>query len=191
MKDENIEINIQLFLKTELSFEQFFILHCLANKNQNLLETYVLKRGSFDKSVFLDLIEKGYLFPIDSQITYDVLQLKPKYYNDFQLTNELNHERYFEELRELYPKKVKGRAALHTDLEKCRKKYKEICISEDKHKLVMECLRLYLKDLADSGKMEYIQMLPTWLNQKSYQAYEYLVEKGIKAKEKEDFIDDI
>ena len=175
MKEEKIEINIDLLIKYSLSFEQYFILNCVYNNKHLLLQQWIIKFGVFDKEIFNQLIEKGYLLPITTQITFDVLQLTQKYYDDFKITQELEHQKYFEELRGLYPKRVKGRAALHTDLAKCKKKYQEIVTSEAKHKLIMKCLTLYINDLTKTGKLEFIQALPTYINQKSWEAYEDLV----------------
>ncbi len=181
---DKLEIDISKLIKFSLSLEQFLITDCVYRNRQNLLEQWVTKFGSFDKESFNQLIEKGYLFPINEQITYDVLKLTPKYYNDFELETNLNHEKYFAELQEIFPRKVKGRSALQTNLSNCRKKYKEICTSEEKHKLVLECLKLYINDLTKTGKLEFIQSLPTWLNQKSYEGYIDEVEKGITGDEK-------
>ncbi len=157
--------------KNDLSFEKYFVLNCVYRDKQSLLEQYIIKYGTFDKSIFRQLEEKGYLFPINSPITYEVLQLTPKYYKDFELTNELDYDKMFDELREVYPKKVKGRSALQTDLAKCKKKYREIVDSDNKHKLVIKCLKLYINDLTKNGKLEFIQALPTWLHQRGYEGY--------------------
>lgn len=170
-------------LKYKLSFIEYFILHCIQTNKQNLLEDYVYVNGIFDKGIFDKLIKIGYLNEINSSITYDVLKLKPKYYDDFQLTNKLEHQKYFEELQEIYPRKVKGRASLHTNLANCRKKYQEIVDSEAKHKLVLECTLLYINDLTKAGKLEFIQALPAYLNQRTYEGYIEDVEKGISVKD--------
>ncbi len=176
---EKIEINLSLLFKNLVSLEQYFILYCVYRELQSNLEQYCIKYGTFDKKVFKQLEEKGYLFPIDSEITYESLKLTEKYYNDFELVNELDYDKLFNELRDIYPKKVKGRAALQTDLAKCKKKYRDICSSLEKHKLVLECTKLYINDLTKAGKLEFIQALPAYLNQRTYEGYEDEVKKGI------------
>lgn len=167
---EKIEINISIMIKLDLSFEKYFILDTISRSRQCLLEEYVIKYGTFDKSIFSQLIEQGYLFPIDSQITYEKLKLTEKYFKDFELTDELNFDKMFNELREIYPKKIPGRV-LQGDITRCKKKYKEIVNNEEKHKLLIECTKLYLNDLKRNGKKEFVQMLSTYLNQKTFESY--------------------
>jgi hypothetical protein len=170
MSHEILKINVNKLLKTGLNIEQMFILDCISNGNDFLLEEYVIHCGAIDKSVFNDLIDKGYIKPIQGDITFGKLALTQKALDDFEYGVKLDHQRFFKELRDIYPKKV-GKRSLHQDLAGCAKKYKSIIKSEKDHEEILKCVKLYVKDLTDDGRLQYIQLLPTWLNQKNFESY--------------------
>lgn len=170
MSHEVIKINFNKLLKTGLNIEQMFILDCISNGDDSLLEEYVRHCGSIDKSVFNGLVDRGYIKTITGDITFSKLVLTQKAFEDFNYGEKLDHVRFFKELREVYPKKV-GKRTLHQDLAGCAKKYKSIIKSEKDHEEILNCVRLYVKDLTDDGRLQYIQLLSTWLNQRNFESY--------------------
>jgi len=170
MSVDIIEISTEKLFRSGLSIEAMFVLECIHKDDNTIIEEYVRHCGTIDKSVFLKLVESKYIEPIEGDITFNKLKLTPKALTDFNYRNKLDHSRYFKELREAYPKKV-GRRPLQTDLAGCAKKYKSIIKDEQDHELIIKCVKLYVKDLTDDGRLQYIQLLPTWLNQRNFESY--------------------
>lgn len=170
MSVDTIQIDTKKLFRSGLSIEAMFILECIHHDDNTLIEEYVRNCGQIDRSVFIKLIEKFYIEPIEGDITFDKLKLTPKALVEFNYTVKLDHAKFFKELREVYPKKV-GRRPLQTDLAGCAKKYKSIIKSEEDHNLILKCVKLYVKDLTDDGRLQYIQLLPTWLNQRNFESY--------------------
>lgn len=169
MNEDEIVINTKILIKTGLSIEQYLILECTNKGFQKTLEDYATKLGSINKSVFIDLSTKGYIENIEGDIKFEKLKLTEKFYKDFSYV-KLDHNKYFKELREVYPKKV-GSRSLHQDLPGCKKKYKNIIDSEETHKTILKCIELYLLELKNDNRMQYIQLLSTWLNQRNFEQY--------------------
>lgn len=170
MSVETIKINIKKLIEAKLTIESYFILECVYREDQTTLELYVKNSGKMDKFCFNNLIENSYLMNIDGDITFDKLKLTPKALNILGYNSFLDHKRYFKELRAVYPKKS-GKRSLHQDLNGCERKYKSIIDSEEMHTIILKCVELYLKELKDTGRMEYIQLLGTWINQRNYEQY--------------------
>jgi hypothetical protein len=169
MSVDTIQINVEKMFRLGLSIESMFILDCIHKEDENLLVEYVRNCGVMDRSIFITLMEKSYIEKFDGDIIFNKLKLTPKALVDLGYS-KLDHARFFKELRETYPKKV-GKRPLQTDLAGCAKKYKSIVKSEEEHNLILNCVKLYVKDLKDDGRLQYIQLLPTWLNQRNFESY--------------------
>lgn len=173
MSVDRLVIDVNKFIKAGLSLDMHFVLVCTLNSAQHTLVEYVSKCGTLDKSVFDKLSERGYIEPIEGSITFDKLKLTDK--GKKYITNEdLDHSKFFQELKAAYPSKVKvGRSyrRLHQDLESCERKYKNLITSEEMHNNILKCIELYVKELKDTNRLEYIQMMSTWINQKNYEVY--------------------
>ena len=167
--EDNIVINSKLLIKTEISLLQYYILECIFKSKEKILVDYVDTYGSIDISVFNDLIKKGYIESVDVPIKFDDLKLTPKFYKQFNY-EKLDYNKLFDEFRDIYPKKV-GRRRLHQNLSDCRKKYKDIIDSIETHNTILKCVQLYVQDLESTNRMEYIQLMVTWINQKNYEQY--------------------
>lgn len=190
MSEDNIVINVSILLKTGLSLEQYFILECIHRQSRDNLQSYVSKFGILDKSVFNNLVQLGYLNKYDGDVYFEKLKLTNLFYKDFGY-EKLDHERYFKELREVYPKKYIKRS-LHQDLPRCRKEYKNIVDSEETHKTILKCVKLYLLELESDGRMQWIQLLSTWLHQRNFeQYYEEAIKLDEVVKIERGFVDDI
>lgn len=173
--NEILNIDLSKLLKTNLSLEAHFILNCIQKDNQELLEEYVNKCGKFDKLVFNKLQENSFIEKLEENedITFTKLRLTKKSI-DYLGFDKLDHKRFFKELLETYPKSIKvlkGRRQLQQNSIGCRKLYKSIIDSEEKHKLILKCVKLYFKDLENSNNIQYAQLLHSWLYQQNYESY--------------------
>lgn len=169
MSEDEIVVNIKLLIKTGLSLEEYLILECVHKDYKKTLEDYVTKFGAIDRSVFISLNKAGYIKDFEGDIMFNKIKLTDKYYQVFGYV-ELDHDKFFKELRETYPKRVGGRS-LHQDLSSCKKKYKQIVDSEETHRTILKCVKLYLLELQSGNRLQYIQLLPTWLNQRNFEQY--------------------
>lgn len=180
MSVDRLVIDVNKFINAGLSLDMHFILLCILNNAQHTLEEYVNKCGSIGRPAFDTLVERDYIEPIDSPITFAKLKLTNK--GKKYITNEdLDHPKFFKELKLTYPSKVKvGKSyrRLHQDLESCERKYKNLITSEEMHRNILKCVELYIKELKDTNRLEYIQMMSTWINQKNYEVY---LEEAIKS----------
>lgn len=176
MSVENSKITIELnnVFKSGLSIEQYFVLYCVFNKHKSLLEQYIEKCGKMDKLRFKELADLGYIEPFnENNIVFEVLFITSKTLSMFGWSK--SPKDYFNELKAVYPSKVKiykGYRRLHQDLPRCERLYKEIVENnEEIHNLVIKCVKLYVRELENTGKLEFIQMLSTFLHQRSYDMY--------------------
>lgn len=167
----NTTININNVIKSTLRLEEYFILDCLNKKNRLLLEDYVRSCGIIEKSRFDNLFNLGYIEAFDAEnIVFDGLKLTSKALKI--LGWDKSFEDYFKELREVYPKQAgKSGRQLHKDLPRCKKLYKEIVDCEETHNLIIKCIKMDVEHHRKNGKLEYLQMLPTFLHQRNYEAY--------------------
>ena len=173
MEFDKLTIDVRKLIKAGLSIEQHFILDCIHKNSQSLIEEYVEMCGKLDKSAIIGLIEKNYIQQIKDEITFNKLRLGKEGVKYFG-SDVLDHKRFFKELREIYPKRVKiGKSfrSLHQNLENTEKKYKAIVTSEELHKNILKCVKLYVKELEATNRLDYIQMLSTWINEKNYLTY--------------------
>lgn len=177
-------IDITKLISSGLSINLYFILHCIYSKDKHLLEEYVNRIGKIDRLVFDSLQENGWIKINSESLIFDNLSLTEKSINLFKQQNSiLDHKKFFKELREIYPKRVKISTGqyrpLHSNLEGCERKYKAIVESEEMHKKILLCVKAYVKNLEDTNKTEYIQLLLTWLNQKNYQVWMEQIDEGL------------
>ncbi len=165
-----VEINVRMLFKSKLSIESYCILQWLTRSQRDLIEDYVKSYGKIDKFRFEELIELGYITIENlNNIIFDQIKVNKAGIEVIGI-EELDYNRLFKELREVYPKKG-GIRGLHTDLPRCRKLYKELITSEEMHRKILNCTRLYVKSHKQAGKMEFIQALPAYLHQRNYEQY--------------------
>lgn len=173
MYAEKLTIDVKKLIKAGLSIEEHFILDCIHKDNQELIEEYVENCGTIGRPVIDKLISLEYIQSVKDEVTFSKLRLTKKSI-DYLGSDKLDHSRFFKELREVYPKRVKvgrGYRSLHQNLDVTEKKYKAIITSESLHKLILKCVKLYLIELESTNRMDFIQMLSTWINEKNYQIY--------------------
>lgn len=184
---EELKINLNTLFINSLKLEQYYILYCVNyNKERELVE-YTSKCGQIPTESFTLLETKGFLNIRDkSNITFDSIKLTEAGEQLF-LTRGSNTKqdflRLFDELKTTYPSSVmndhgKPRRLLG-DLERCKKLYMNTLITEgtlneDLHKNILKVVKLYA---VESGK--YIQLLSTFLQQKTWEQYLELIQKNI------------
>lgn len=170
----NTTINLNNVIKSCLCLEEYFILYCLYEGNKSLLEQYTLKCIKMDIARFDNLFKQGYIKEFDiKNIIYDNLKLTNKAIELFDKSKSFDE--YFKELKKVYPSKVKvnrGYRRLHQDLPRCEKLYKTILADGTvDHSLILKCINLYKLELERTNKLEFMQMLSTFLQQRNYEVY--------------------
>lgn len=156
--NEKIIIDANKLLESGLDINDFFILNCIYQRRMDILNKYDSYIDGFD---FSTLISTGYLSE-DKKLTEKAYKLLDG--------EQLDHERFFNDLRRSYPGRIKTGfnkyRVLHLNMSACKAKYKSIVKSENMHNDIISCIPMYIKDAGD-----YIQTLPVWLNQKNYEVY--------------------
>lgn len=186
-----IEIDIGQCLEEELTPSQYCYLKLLWEKNLDAARAlYFNDKGLRDSMDHL--IELGYVMFFSEETGYSI---------DKKKCNELFgfEESKFWELFSSYPLKVPdgrgGYRVLRTrdpetkEAKEALKKYKKAIKSNRRHEKVMKCLNLELDSKKRTNSMQFMQQLITWLNQRTWEKYEPLLED--KPKEDERYGEDI
>jgi len=198
MKEE-FNVSLKTLFEKQLSFEAYFIIWCLYNKQKQQLIEYVSTCRLIPTEEFEKLSEKGLISInrnniIDNNITYESLSLTKNGKNVFEIDN---FDILFNEFRKAYPSFVKDRFSrrpLHVDLKRCKNLYKKIINdSIETHNLLCRCAMLYHEEKKRSGSEMYMQNLATWLHQENYLPYMEEASKNqiIEQKEGGNTLDDI
>lgn len=179
MSVKKIEINTKKLFESNLSIESYFILYCLVNSYKELIEDYVKINGKIDRLRFEELERLKYIElninDNNENIVFNNIKITQNGINIIGF-EKLDHDRYFNELKQVYPKKA-GIRSLHKDNIRSRKLYKDIVTSEELHKKILKCIELYVNEHKRSNSIEYLQLLPTFLQQRNYEQYiDYLDE---------------
>lgn len=172
-----IEINVDQLLANKLTFEEYFLLFCVKNSHKESLLNYARNIKSFDDEIFKKLQEQDFLTYAqeeNGQILFSSLKLGSKATTLFPISIQ-SFEVCFAELKQTYPKKF-GERMLHLDNARCIEIYKKTIITNgevnvSKHQLILKCINLYVEGLKRTGKMNFIQALPTFLHQRNWEAY--------------------
>lgn len=175
-----IEFKIPQMIELKLTFEEYFLLHCVNYSQKDVLLSYVSNIKPIPDQVFQDLKSKDlmdYSMEADGSILFSSLKIGDKAVTLFpKIDKNTNFEKCFAELRETYPKKFNDRP-LHTDLQRCKTLYKKAIHKKDgsldieKHQLILKCITLYVNGLRKTGKLNFLWALPTYLNQENWESY--------------------
>lgn len=178
-----MDINIEKLIKNKLSLEGYFILHCLYNEEDYILTNYVKNINKIPTKIFVDLVNGGFLISKSlTEFRIEDIEVTDKFRDEFLLSDvssTLTFEQAFEQLREKYPSKVtEGKAIrrLHGDVLRCKRSYESIIckhkvVNEQLHNTILQCIDYEINEKTKSRSLYYMQMLSTWLNQKSYEQY--------------------
>lgn len=173
------EVSINTLIKVKLSFEEYFVLYCIAKNDKDLLLSYNEHCNLIGIEVYNSLSEDGYINILqddtgDVKFTKLSLTKEGKYL--FEASNTIGplaDSVLFDEFRNNYPSSVReGRKIrrLHGNIKKCRYLYNEL-LTEVSHEVLCKCARLYHRELKDGGQEMFMQSLETWLRQKNYLQY--------------------
>ena len=164
-----IEIDFAVLKENQLSADDYIFLYLIFRKGYNYFTTLVL-RPNIDK-----LQEDGY---IELGKNIDEHKVTDKFTNLFVG----DYDNMFDDLINTYPFKVQGKYGiriLHAKdpkagaNKKSRNRYKKIVINKPYlHKHIMNCLSIQLK--IDADRLEFMQNLETWINNRTWEKYENL-----------------
>lgn len=177
MNKKSFNIDLSKLINNCLSLDEYFLVNCIYYNQKEVFEKYALKCKSIDIQLFNGLFKKKYLFEIEGKSSYvfDDLKLTEKALRDFGFISTSDYDKYFDELRTVYPSviKINGKVIrrLHQDIADCKKKYKSIIESKEHHDLIIKCVKLYIDEHKKAGKEEFIQMLSSFLNQRNFEMY--------------------
>lgn len=182
--NKDFNVSLKTLLENRLSFEAYFILWCVRNRDKKRLTEYVTKCGRIEDKHFESLEKEDLLYinknsKISGTIVFENLILTPKGQELFKIDVA---ELLFVEFRKHYPSFVKrggARRPLHTDLSRCKKLYSKIVGADiDKHNLMCQAAQQYYREKDKAGDAWYMQAMPAWLEQENYQIYIDEIKKG-------------
>jgi hypothetical protein len=166
------EIDLKKVIESKLSLDEYFLLYCLYNNADELLEQY-------KKNV--DFIG-GQHFPLLESLGY--IRTGNMYHNGIEITDagrQIITQRVkikdskFEEFRKSYPTMVKfghKTRRLQGNLEVCEKLYSKILV-DDKitHETLCKCAKAYWNEQAKNDGGWFTKLMEGWLRQKLYKNY--------------------
>lgn len=180
---EEFSVNFNKLFTNKLKIEEYFILFCLITENEELLIKYITHCGNIDTQVFQKLRNSGFIILSNEiDITFSSISITDETKKLFNMSQDTSFELLFRELLSTYPKSVKritgGTRPLHNDLARCKKLYKstlinkgEISLNLDLHQKILLCVQKYYKDHLKDNKQEFMQLLATFLSQRTWEQY--------------------
>lgn len=178
-----ISVDFELLLNNNLKIEEYFVLFCLINHLDEELVKYINKTGVLTTNIFQKLRDSGYIvLKNENDITFETIVITNQTKILFgSIDNSKDFEKLFTELLSTYPNKVKrltgGTRRLHNDLDRCRKTYKSTLMSIGGqlniklHDKILLCAKMYYQEHYKDNKLEFMQLLSTFLNQKTWEQY--------------------
>lgn len=171
-----VEFNFSQMLEYKLTFEDYFLLFCVKHSQRDLIISYVNKVKSYENEVFIRLSDDGFIKysqDNDGKILFRTIELTEKAKSLFPETKDF--EVCFAELKQTYPKSF-GERKLHLDNQRCKELYKKTitkngAIDIELHNRILKCIEAEVHSRTRTGKMQFIQALPTYLHQKNWEAY--------------------
>ena len=193
----NFTVDINTLISNKIGFEAYFILKCIATRNEDLMLSYTRNCKLIDTAVFKQLQKDSFIDikgDEEGKIYFKLLSLASKgeaLVSESQVPFDL--EKQFGEFRACYPASVKDKLTtrrLHGNLSKCRKLYEKL-LMETTHEILCECAKLYTQEKFKTGNQIYMQNLETWLNQRNYEQYLDDIGKTTNFTTNTNFTDDI
>jgi hypothetical protein len=178
---EKFSVDLSKLYTNKLKLEEWFILYCLVNKEEEILVKYVQSCGPIDTEVFYNLRNSGFIVLKDAlNCTFNSIIVTEITKNLFNVQDSALFDTLFRELLSTYPSSVKritgGTRRLHNDLVRCKKLYKSCLVSPNKidvelHKKILLCVQLYYREHLKDNKQEFMQLLATFLSQRTFEQY--------------------
>lgn len=169
---ENITINTDKLINAGLLIESHFMIECIYNSKKELIDAYLQKCGSLSTPAIKQLFDGKYVEQINDneKITFSKFKLTEKSFRYLE-KDKLDHDKMFEEMKSIFPKKTPKGRRLHLDPDGCKKKYKALANSKETHDAILKCIKLEINDRTKTGNQEFMNAMPVWLNQKNYKVY--------------------
>ena len=180
---EQISIDLNKLYANKLKIEDYFVLFCLVHNDEEMLMKYITAAGRIETLIFQRLRNSGFIvLKSESEILFNYIEVTEQAKNLFKLPDNENFEVLFKELLSTYPKSVKritgGTRPLHNDLQRCRKLYKitisdrvSFSLNQTLHKKILLCVQQYYRDHLKDNKQEFMQLLATFLSQRTWEQY--------------------
>lgn len=171
-----IEVNIETCLQEGLTASQFVFLSLLWQKKVNTALAMRKIDPDLHKSL-PNLVERGYLMTTDKSFIID----RKKCNELFGVSEDSDFWEFFS----TFPLKVNSKGASRAlraldpnskNAMEARAKYKDRVKSKAMHRHVMACLNAEMEQRRRSGSLQYMQNILTWLNQRTWQMSEYLLQ---------------
>lgn len=174
-----MEVNIEKLIELKLSLEGYFVLWSLYNEQGACLSRYC--KSSIHKiptRVFEQLVDEKYIdFKGDKDFTLDNMTLTDRFKLEVLGLKDLKATSFdvaFQQLRECYPTRTPSDRRLHQDVDRCKRLYKNIIcplgvVDEELHSVILQCINYIVNQATKAKKLDYLQMLPTFLSQKNWE----------------------
>lgn len=178
---ETISVDLNKLYANKIKLEDYFILYCLVNQEEELLVKYTTDCGGINTSSFQRLRDSGFIVLTNEiNITLSTIKTTLEAKKLFNVVDNQQFDTLFKELLSTYPKSVKritgGTRPLHNDLTRCKKLYKSTLVSIGEinielHRKILLCVQKYYRDHLKDNKQEFMQLLATFLSQKTWEQY--------------------
>lgn len=178
---ETINVDLNKLYQNKLKLEDYFILYCLVNEDHESLVQYTTNCGGIETNRFYRLRDSGFIILEDEiNITFSSIKTTLSTKTLFNVHNNTHFDTCFKELLANYPTSVKrmtgGVRRLHNDLPRCKKLYKLCLVSFgnidiDLHRKILLCVQMYHREHLKDNKQEFMQLLATFLHQKTWEQY--------------------
>jgi len=179
---ETISVDLNKLYANKLKLEDYFILYCLVNQEEELLVKYTTNCRGIDTNVFQRLRDSGFIVLTNEiDITFSTISTTLEAKKLFNVGDNQQFDTLFKELLSTYPKSVKritgGTRPLHNDLVRCKKLYKTTILGPSSflnielHKKILLCVQKYYRDHLKDNKQEFMQLLATFLSQRTWEQY--------------------
>ena len=181
---EEISVDLNKLYTNKLKIEDYFVLFCLVYDNEEMLMKYITTCGRIETVIFQRLRNSGFIILKDElNILFNEIKVTDQAKNLFNAQNNtVDFEPLFKELLSTYPKSVKrvtgGTRPLHNDLQRCKKLYKltlvdrvSSSLNKTLHQKILLCVQKYYRDHLKDNKQEFMQLLATFLSQRTWEQY--------------------
>ena len=179
----SIIIDVEELIDTGITMEQYFILCTLSLNRVDLIVKYVHKYGEFKISDLESLKNKELINY--NEFTNDITTIKltnkgNSFIHIMKVENQIekiqSNSMQFDELLELYPKKTPKGRALQAGYRLNREKWSKMYFANLKksgftHEQVIDAVKNEIKSRTINNTLEYLSMLPTYINQGKWDSY--------------------
>jgi len=180
---EQISVDLNKLYTNRIKIEDYFVLFCLVHNDEEMLMKYITTCGRIETVIFQRLRNSGFIVLKDEiNILFNEIEVTEQAKNLFNVSDNKEFETAFKELLSTYPKSVKrvtgGTRPLHNDLQRCKKLYKltlvdrvSSSLNKTLHQKILLCVQKYYRDHLKDNKQEFMQLLATFLSQRTWEQY--------------------